>query len=286
MEDQRMNDTDEHWVYVVHAPKAGTFKIGRSSTEHGAQARIKTHQTSSGERLNLLGVFSSRQYGTEAHLHTTFADYRTHGEWFTANNNSARLLRDRLGVRLLFTADETPTIRECYPFLSGGELHHNTLTPPFEVTVDLVRNPGHPRVGHMCAHYELWYDPITDDYSPKDTSARDLYERWRKHVVNSDRYDDMIPIYWYVSGPGLFESHPYLSHSYKLDGYDEHFTDPRRTDGQKFDWDDLPIIRKRWNTDEKVVKGGFVEELTGWRPQSHQMWVSFDEINQLVERHA
>jgi hypothetical protein len=285
MEEQRMSTIDEHWVYVIHAPKAGTFKIGRSNTEHGAQVRIKTHQTSSGERLNLLGVFSSRQYGTESHLHTTFADHRTHGEWFTATRDTARLLRDKLGITIPPTADETPATSECFPLLSGGELLHHTLTPPFEVTVDLVRNPGHPRVGHMCAHYELWYDPITDDYSPQDISARDLYQQWRKHVVNS-RYGDFIPIIWFVSGPGIFESHPLYEHDYKQDGYDDHFTEPQRTDGQHFDWDDLPIIRKRWNTNDKVVKGGFVEELTGWRPQSHQMWVSLDEIDQLVKRKA
>jgi hypothetical protein len=280
-----MSTIDEHWVYVIHAPKAGTFKIGRSNTEHGAQARIKTHQTSSGERLNLLGVFSSRQYGTESQLHTTFADHRTHGEWFTATKDTARLLRDKLGITIPPTVDEPPAISECFPFLKGGELHHHTLTPPFEVTVDLVRNPGHPRVGHMCAGYELWYDPITDDYSPNDISARDLYQQWRKHVVNS-RYGDLIPIIWFVSGPGIFESHPIYQHVDNRNGYDDHFTEPQRTDGQQFDWDDLPIIRKRWNTNDKVVKGGFVEELTGWRPQSHQMWVSLNEIDQLVKRNA
>lgn len=271
---------DEHWVYVIHSPKCGTFKIGRSATERGAADRIKTHQTSSGEPLDLLGVFNSRQFGSEKHLHEVFGDFRQHREWFAVTDESIDLLASKLGISI---SNGAATLGpERFPVSDGDHHRYDTLTPAFDVIVDLVRNPGHERKGPMTAYYEIWLDPMTDDYLLDDITAQQLYRSWRKKA--RDKWDKHVPIFWYVDGPGLFESHPYYSHGARCDEYDRHFTEPQRIDGQHFDWDDLAIVRKRWAKGERITKGGFIEEVTGgWRPLPHLMWVDIDELDRLAD---
>lgn len=269
---------DEHWVYVIHSPQCRTFKIGRSATERGAAERIKTHQTSSGEPLDLLGVFNSRHFGSEKHLHEVFSEYRKHGEWFAVTDDSVGILQAKLGITI--SGNATAPGKEKFPVIVDGHHWCDTLTPSFDVVVDLVRNPGHQRQGPMFAYYEVWLDPMTDDYLLEDISAHELYRQWSKKA--RAKWEKYVPIFWYVDGPGLFESHPYYSHDL-CDEYDKHFTEPERLDGQSFDWDDLAIVRKRWATGERIKKGGFIEQVTGgWRPDPHQMWADIDQLDRLV----
>jgi hypothetical protein len=121
----------------------------------------------------------------------------------------------------------------------------------------------------LVAYWEVDNDPISDDYTPDEISAADLFRQWAG-VVRPRHPDGLIPIDWYISGPNSakFESSPFQFG--RVDGRDRDFlsfyhwpTDP--TTGERLNWLLLPVADKRWNT-KKSTKGGFIQEATGWKP--------------------
>jgi hypothetical protein len=283
----------EHWVYVLYAPKAKAVKIGMSATQKGAEDRIKTHQTSSGEALHLLGVFNSAQHYSESELHTQLQEWRMRGEWFEANQDSSTRLRELLGISIpkLRGAPGPQTKpkwrRDSWPIINNGHTIDMVQTQPFDVTFASRRNRAYIRTGQLYAYYYINYESITDDYELADISAIDLYDIWRAHISKKDR--DAVSISWVVAGCGTFDPHPISERDTTWEGlrfhtWEDDFTTPERIDGKPFRWLDLPIVYKRWNPlwSDCRGKGGFIEELTNFRPNPLQSSVSARLLDNLI----
>ncbi len=132
------------------------------------------------------------------------------------------------------------------------------------------RRTDHQWEGDLVAYWEVHRDPISDDYTPDEITARDLFSLW----VDRVRYEFpncLVPIHWFVgsSDQGKFERMP---------SQFDHFPDMPRRDfltayewpvdvatGERLNWPDLPVVDKFWNS-ARADKGGFIQQATGWKP--------------------
>lgn len=143
---------------------------------------------------------------------------------------------------------------------------------------------GHEALADLVAYWEVHGDPISDEYTPTDTSAADLLTLWvSRYGSKAER--GLVPIYWFVScsAPGIFESMPFQH------GHDPEFThedflthyewpvDPNT--GAQLNWLSLPVVDKLWNT-TRADKGGFIQEATGWKPGILQPFVPLESLLQ------
>jgi hypothetical protein len=123
-------------------------------------------------------------------------------------------------------------------------------------------------------YWEINGDPITDDYEPQETSARELWDLW------VERYgQDVMSIMWFVQGPGKFEFAPpslqpqaELTETDAERGFLAYYTLPvQGDDDDPVQWARLRVVDKLWRPGQPD-KGGFIQEVTGWKPsplQSH-----------------
>lgn len=123
--------------------------------------------------------------------------------------------------------------------------------------------------GPITACWEVNYDPISDDYLPSEKNARELFRMWTG-IVRGKYPDGLIPIYWCVrcEAQSKFESMPfqYDSASGAYLNWLSYFTWPVHVvTGEKLNWLRLPVEDKLWNR-LRADKGGFIQELTGWKP--------------------
>jgi hypothetical protein len=131
------------------------------------------------------------------------------------------------------------------------------------------------------AHWEVSLDPISDDYTPDEISARDLLRQWVKKV-QAKHPNNLIPIFWFVrfigkngSGSG-FEWMP-TQYDHLGRTHDENFltffTYPVSSlTGERLNWFMLPVVDKLWNS-HHANKGGFVQQATGWKPSILQPYI-------------
>ena len=128
------------------------------------------------------------------------------------------------------------------------------------------------------AHWEPDGVTITDDYSPHEIDARELFEIWVKKV--QERHPNgLIPIYWSVviREPSDTEQMPF-QHSHSDVGIlDEDFlsfyTWPEHPEtGERLNWLTLPVEDKLWDS-EHGDKGGFIQSATRWKPSILQPYV-------------
>lgn len=147
--------------------------------------------------------------------------------------------------------------------------------PPTKWTFE-SRRSGLRRTIPLALYWEVACDPISDEWTPDEISPDELWSRWIADI--SPSYPAYaVPIYWYVTedrrdGPGgVFESAPYLD-SIRGD-FLAYFTYPvnART-GDRVRWTALPVVDKRWRAG-RADKGGFIQELTGWKPSPFQATV-------------
>ena len=126
--------------------------------------------------------------------------------------------------------------------------------------------PG-PTPSYVGKPLEFWWwldgDSITDDYMPDEISAKDLFEEWLKRPSIKDAED--LNINWMV--------HP-VSEEVPFIGADEDFlsfyTWPVHSEtGERLKWTQVPVQDKGWSAD-RDDKGGFIQELTGWKPSPLQ----------------
>lgn len=122
----------------------------------------------------------------------------------------------------------------------------------------------------LALSWEVVGDPITDDYTPAEASADELWARWVR------KYPDPVkPVYWSVISPrgeGVAEFAPFLG-----DGDGEDFltvyTWPlHATSGERVRWAALPVLDKLWDA-KHSDKGGFIQSATGWKPAPFQTTV-------------
>ncbi len=137
------------------------------------------------------------------------------------------------------------------------------------------RRAGDPAswTGRLVAFWEVAYDPISDDYTPDEIDAADLFRQWAGQVRK--RYpDQLIPIDWYIDSPGKakFEAAPF-QHG-KVQGNDADFLTCYHwpvdaATGERVNWLRLPVVDKGWK-ENFSTKGGFIQEATGWKPSMLQ----------------
>lgn len=112
----------------------------------------------------------------------------------------------------------------------------------------------------------LWWldgDSITDEYTPGEISAQDLFKEWLEHPAIKNSQD--LRIDWMVLP--VDEGVPFI-------GEDEDFlsfyTWPVHSEtGERLKWTQLPVQDKGWSVD-RHDKGGFIQEFTGWKPSPLQ----------------
>lgn len=139
----------------------------------------------------------------------------------------------------------------------------------------------------LFAAWEVALDPISDDYTPEEINAHDLFKLWVRQVQK--KYPDgLIPIYWFIqsSERGLFELMPFqFKHNpetlYSQD-FLSFFNHPVNViTGERLNWLTVPVIDKLWQPG-RANKGGFIQEATNWKPNILQPSVYLPALTQIL----
>ena len=126
--------------------------------------------------------------------------------------------------------------------------------------------------GTLEAYWEVSFDPISDDYTPQEADARELFHIWERQV--REKYPNgLIPVYWFVDYKGsnvaTFEAMPFQFEHFPgfiAENFLTFFTWPiNATTGEPLNWLSLPVKDKLWNAKQQN-KGGFIQQATGWKP--------------------
>ncbi|MBF6326490.1 hypothetical protein IU451_28740 [Nocardia cyriacigeorgica] len=139
-----------------------------------------------------------------------------------------------------------------------------------------------------AAALELAFEPdissISTEYTPDEITAHELFQVWVKRA--EQRHGDIIPIYWYVAGPGdaVFEQAPFCTAGQKLgekyesrkEDFLSFYTRPVHAEtGAPINWARLPIPVGTWAPGSPVVsKCDYIVNATGWMPAPLQPSVS------------
>ncbi|WP_331756476.1 hypothetical protein [Streptomyces microflavus] len=151
---------------------------------------------------------------------------------------------------------------------------------------------------------------LTDDYSPDEVGAHDLWKRWvdqhadALHKEWPDQYrPGEVHITWGITGPDRNAVSEYAPHARRYpeprlspaeekayrtmfgeDGgkfqedFLTHFTHPvHAVTGERINWLRLPVLDSGWNT-TRANQGGFIQELTGWKPSPLQPTMDVRQI--------
>lgn len=140
-----------------------------------------------------------------------------------------------------------------------------------------LREPGGGEwQAELAAYWEVHLDPMSDDYTPLEISARELFSKWVEKVRN-DFENGLIPIHWFVDSPqgGAFDLMPFqFRHipSLSEDFLTYYYWPTNAATGEPLNWVTLPVWDKAWNA-RRADKGGFIQEATGWKPSILQPYV-------------
>lgn len=106
-------------------------------------------------------------------------------------------------------------------------------------------------------------DQLSDDYTPIDKSADELFAMWLKKVDTSGD----IKIDWWI--PELGEIAPFQDTEGHDSFFDFHNWPTHSDDNARLNWLLLPVKDKRWDQ-HGTDKGGFIQVVTGWKPSAFQ----------------
>jgi hypothetical protein len=120
------------------------------------------------------------------------------------------------------------------------------------------------RTTDLWLAWEVQGDPITDDYTPSEVSAADLWSMWRQQNAG-----ERLPILWMVRGDGIGELAPFLGGGGLGQDFLTFYTWPVDAEGERLRWTDLAVEDKLWDN-ERADKGGFIQEYSGWKPSPFQ----------------
>lgn len=146
--------------------------------------------------------------------------------------------------------------------------------------------------GYTRRDFPLWWgweadcDPISDEYTPDEISAYDLFQEWDKYLQKRGVIvSGLVTISWFVRGSGFIEGPPAFG-EYGADNpsrYDASFDLPTSTaDGSPIDWNRIPVADKLWRPG-RGDKGGFIQEATGWKPSVLQPTVPIGFLRHCAE---
>lgn len=113
-------------------------------------------------------------------------------------------------------------------------------------------------------------DSISDDYTPDEISATELFGRWLKLLEDST---EEMKISWWI--PSLGELAPFMGEDHDFLTY--YGWPVNATTGEPLNWLTLPVQDKQWN-DNGGDKGGFIQEVTGWKPSPLQRTVNIPTL--------
>lgn len=143
---------------------------------------------------------------------------------------------------------------------------------------------GHENTVSLYLEWEVYCDPITDDYDPEEITAGDLWREWVRRYAAARLVEPTglplghVDIYWSVRGGPIFEAAPFHARPRLSVDFLTYFTWPRdaRT-GAPLCWGALPVADKLWRPG-RADKGGFIQELTGWKPSPLQASVDVRQL--------
>jgi hypothetical protein len=151
---------------------------------------------------------------------------------------------------------------------------------------------GHTQTEELALYAEPNYSSITDDYLPNEISATDLWRMWVDLAANKahEQWPDLyrpgeVTILWTVTTPeitGVFEAAPFtralppdpgltaMFGPRKEEDFLTFYKTPVNADtGEPLNWLRLPVLDRGWN-ETASDKGGFIQEVTGWKPSPLQ----------------
>lgn len=140
---------------------------------------------------------------------------------------------------------------------------------------------GIERRTRLSLIWELSGDPITDNYYQDEITSYELWRMWRRNHSH-----DIHHIYWYIDGldTGVFEAASFRvparwerELTQPRPGFLGHYTWPIDPDGERLQWSRLPVQDKFWRPG-RADKGGFIQELTGWKPSPLQATVDVHQL--------
>lgn len=151
---------------------------------------------------------------------------------------------------------------------------------------------GEPPFRHrkrLRLEWELPGDRITDDCLPHERDAVALYAQWLADVESGavsgmGARGGWLPIRWRISSPdgNVAESAPFQPVDPPPRDFLSHFTWPRHHDtDEPLNWLRVPVADKRWVINEHH-NGGFVQEVTGWKPSPLQPLVHIMHFTKAV----
>jgi hypothetical protein len=88
-------------IYLIQAEESKRVKIGFTRGLAPVEHRLSSLQVGSPEMLHILCCFEGT-HEEEQSLHTQFAPYRMHGEWFRCEGGLQRFIDKQEGKRLTF----------------------------------------------------------------------------------------------------------------------------------------------------------------------------------------
>lgn len=124
--------------------------------------------------------------------------------------------------------------------------------------------------GVLVAYWEVELDPISDDYSPREIDAHELFHK-RESRVRDQYRNGLVPIHWFAEcrEQGKFDHMPFqFNHfpQYSREDFLSLFAWPiNSVTGERLNWLTLPVADKLWNS-RRADKGGFIQQATGWKP--------------------
>lgn len=144
------------------------------------------------------------------------------------------------------------------------------------------RKTGYPHAFELALSWQPDYHHITDDFRPAQKGARALWDAWvaevggHLHNLDPQRYrPGDVRITWTVTTPsetGVAEYAPFSDARLHRpvhgpwEDFLTHFTWPTQAaTGERLNWARLPVLDRGWNAD-RGDKGGFIQELLGWKP--------------------
>lgn len=143
---------------------------------------------------------------------------------------------------------------------------------------------------NLHLYWELNWDSITDDYYVDEISPIELWRMWIKKSLPDVRAEQLYGpgarrIHWFVGGGTCFEGAPFQderNEPHVGSNFLDHYTWPRDPETREpMIWSALPVVDRLWRPG-RGDKGGFIQELTGWKPSPMQAFVNIPTLEKMA----